>query len=397
MKYVWFSEASILKQRKDIAKFNKARELRQKISDVQRHILDSLDAEDGRRRKIATVCFLIDRLKIRVGDEKDPDEADTVGASTLRPEHVSFNGDGTVTFDFLGKDAVRHVFRVGLPNSVLENLKEFAGNAKSSLFYGVSSKQVSGFLDEVMLGLSAKVFRTYYSSEAVEIKLQEASVKVDDPKYWKKYVATMANLEAAKVCNHRRTIRKTWRSSLEKKKVRLEALKSRAKETHDKLRQKIADQQERHRERLGKAKERLTVLQERLETSHRQLAERKEQGKQIGTLRKRVRLQRVRVAGQKERIRKLQTNHQGQMKRLSERLGGRRQRDRTGVDKLKLQIETQKETRDYNLGTSLKNYIDPRIYYEWGRGIDYDWKLYYPKALQRKFSWVETESPLENG
>ncbi len=82
---------------------------------------------------------------------------------------------------------------------------------------------------------------------------------------------------------------------------------------------------------------------------------------------------------------------------MSERLGGRRRRDRTAVDKLKLQIETQKETRDYNLGTSLKSYIDPRIYYEWGRGIDYDWKLYYPKALQRKFSWVETESPLENG
>ena len=28
---------------------------------------------------------------MRVGDEKDPDEADTVGATTLRKEHLKFN------------------------------------------------------------------------------------------------------------------------------------------------------------------------------------------------------------------------------------------------------------------------------------------------------------------
>jgi hypothetical protein len=61
------------------------------------------------------------------------------------------------------------------------------------------------------------------------------------------------------------------------------------------------------------------------------------------------------------------------------------------MDELKLRIKTQNETRDYNLATSLKSYIDPRIYYKWGKEIDYYWKRYYPKALQRKFSWVETD------
>ncbi|NIS69034.1 MAG: DNA topoisomerase I, partial [Proteobacteria bacterium] len=60
---------------------------------------------------------------------------------------------------------------------------------------------VSELLDEVMPGLSAKVFRTCYASEAVEMKLEKASVKLEDSEYVKKYVATMANLEAAKVCN----------------------------------------------------------------------------------------------------------------------------------------------------------------------------------------------------
>lgn len=74
------------------------------------------------------------------------------------------------------------------------------------------------------------------------------------------------------------------------------------------------------------------------------------------------------------------------------------QRDKTAIAKLKLRIKTQKETRDYNLGTSLKSYIDPRIYYKWGKQVDYDWKQYYSKALQRKFSWVETDrAHQENG
>jgi DNA topoisomerase-1 len=59
------------------------------------------------------------------------------------------------------------------------------------------------------------------------------------------------------------------------------------------------------------------------------------------------------------------------------------------VKALKAKIKTMKATRDYNLGTSLKSYIDPRLYYRWGRKVDFDWKSYYSKTLQRKFSWVE--------
>ena len=55
---------------------------------------------------IATACYLIDALCLRVGDEKDPDEADTVGATTLRPEHITLHEDGTAEFEFLGKDSV---------------------------------------------------------------------------------------------------------------------------------------------------------------------------------------------------------------------------------------------------------------------------------------------------
>ncbi len=398
MKYVWFSDSSTMKQRKDIEKFDKAMELHRNLLRVQRHIWENLDADDLRRRKTATVCFLIDKLKIRVGDEKDPDEADTVGASTLRPEHIRFNGDGTATFNFLGKDAVPHVFMVKIPDNVIRNLKEFATNARSTLFDGVRSKHVSEFLDEVMTGLSAKVFRTCYASEAVETKLEKTHVKPEDPEYAKKYIATMANLDAAKVCNHRRTIPKTWKPSLKKKKDRIKALKARAKEAQVKLGQKAKELEERYRERLKKQEERLDAMKEKLEAYRQQLADRRQQGKTVRALKRRISLQREAVARQKRSLKELKIKHAERMKKLRQRLESRGQRDEAAIDNLKLRIEAQKETRDYNLATSLKSYIDPRIYYEWGKQVDYDWKLYYPKTLQRKFSWVETHgASLENG
>ena len=62
--------------------------------------------KNPKTRRISTACYLIYRTAMRVGDEKDPDEADTVGATTLRKEHVKLSGNA-IEFDFLGKDSVR--------------------------------------------------------------------------------------------------------------------------------------------------------------------------------------------------------------------------------------------------------------------------------------------------
>ena len=395
MKYVWLSENSKLKQKREIEKFNKAIELRRNIERIKDHIMKNLDADDPIRRKTATVCYLIDRLKIRVGDEKDPEEADTVGASTLRPEHIKFEEDGKVVFNFLGKDSVPHIFKVELPERVIRNLKKFSSNAKSTIFDGVNSKRVSEFLDEVATGLSAKVFRTYYASKAVEEKLEGTPVKREDPDYVKKYVATMANLEAAKVCNHRRKIPKTWRASLERRKERLKERMKRAKESERKIKEKIREKREQYVERLKRYQEKLESMKEKLPEIQRQLAEREKEGKSTKTLKKRITSLRRRIKKQREIIRKLKGRHKEQLRRLQERLVKLKQRERTFIEKTKLQIKAKMETRDYNLNTSLKSYIDPRIYYRWGKRVDFDWKMYYPKSLQKKFSWVENP-PEEN-
>jgi len=135
-KYVWLSDSYFLKQKSDIQKFDKAWELNSGIEDVRKHINQNLQSQDVLRRKVATVCYLIDVLKLRVGDEKDEDEADTVGATTLRAEHISFEANGLTKFDFLGKDAVRWEKEVKLPEVVVQNLKQFIAEPNSTIFNG---------------------------------------------------------------------------------------------------------------------------------------------------------------------------------------------------------------------------------------------------------------------
>jgi DNA topoisomerase-1 len=391
IKYVWFSDSCSFKQQKEIEKFDKAVEFRQKLPQVKRHILKNIESDELKRRKTATVCFLIDKLKIRVGDEKDPDEADTVGASTLRKEHIKINGDGTVSFNFLGKDSVPHIFTTKLPDNVIRNLEEFSSNTESALFDGVGSSQVSEFLDEVMTGLSAKVFRTLYASDAVKTKLDKTLVEAEKPEYVKKYVATIANLEAAKVCNHKRTISKTWKSSLEKKKDRLAVLNKRARDTQANIKQKISEWTKKHEERMEKQEDRVKAAEAKLEAVKLQLEATKNEGKDVNGFSKRLKRQREKVTRQRQRIKDMKAKQAERLEKLKQSLENRKQRDAASLERMKLRISVQEETRDYNISTSLKSYVDPRIYYEWGKQVAYDWKQYYPKSLHNKFSWLDCQ------
>jgi DNA topoisomerase-1 len=295
-KYVWLSDTSPMKQEREREKFEKAKELERKFELIRDYMIKNLDSEDLKKRKIATVCYLIDALSMRVGDEKDEDEADTVGATTLTPKNINICQNNLVKFNFIGKDYVEWNKEMVLPENVVKNLKEFIENSKSFVFDGVRSEDVNEFLSEIVDGVTAKVFRTYHASKAVRDYIENVKVNKDDPETYKKYIATMANLQAAIVCNHKRKLPKKWKESLEKKKQRLEQLK------------------------LKKTK-----------------------------------------------------------------------KSKEAVKALQMRIKLMKDTKDYNLNTSLKSYIDPRIFYRWSKKVNFDWKKYYSKTLQKKFSWVEEE------
>src|SRR5918999_1630196 len=332
-KYVWLHDSAVLRQSNDKEKYDKAKKLEKYIGKVQKQIIRiMLNSNNINQKKVATVCYLIFKLAMRVGDEKDPDEADTVGASTLRVEHIKFpekNGKQLIEFNFLGKDSVpwQKTLEVNSQDTrgLYNNLKLFMNGKEHSspIFDGITSSKVNIFLRSIdpknVPGLTAKVFRTYIATKTVKEELLDPKIRVNknSSEVEKIYVMKMANLKAAITCNHKKGIdpkNPASRKALEKFE---EALRNK-EESIKRIRSDIA------------AKKWKTEIQK---------------------------------------------------KRLEDRLV-----------KLQMHLKLQKETRDYNLGTSLRNYIDPRVMRAWLNYVQLDWRKIYTTTLQRKFKWVDDYS-----
>ena len=340
-KYVWLADTAGIKQDRDKAKYDKAKKLAQEIETVKNKIVKDMESKDAKIRRISTVCWLIYRTAMRVGDEKDPDEADTVGATTLRKEHVELTSDA-IKFDFLGKDSVRWqetVPAVGNDKQFHANLKELTAKIKPTdeIFGNLTSRDVNEYYKTVVNGLTAKVFRTFSASTVVSKYLNENGDVKTKSAMEKLYHAKLANLEAAIMCNHKRTIPKTFEQSLQKKRDTLKvAQKATPWKKNEETLKKVESTKTKTDAQEKKRKERITKIKQMIKKSKTK---------------------------QKER-----------------------------VEKLQLQLDLSEKTRDYNLGTSLRNYIDPRIFKSWTDEVSADWEKLYTAALQKKFLWVKSEN-----
>ena len=340
-KYVWLADTAGIKQDRDKAKYDKAKMLAGEIETVKNKIVKDMESNDTKVRRISTVCWLIYRTAMRVGDEKDPEEADTVGATTLRKEHVTLTSDA-IKFDFLGKDSVRWqetVPAVENDKQFYKNLKELTLKIKPTdeIFGNLTSRDVNEYYKTVVNGLTAKVFRTFSASTVVSKYLNENGNVKKSSQMEKLYHAKLANLEAAKMCNHKRTIPKTFEQSLQKKRDTLKVVEK-------------ATPWKKNEETLKK----IEITKTKTD------AQEKKRKNRISKIRQMIRKTKLK---QKER-----------------------------VEKLKLQLDLTEKTRDYNLGTSLRNYIDPRIFKSWTDEVTADWEKLYTSALQKKFLWVKSEN-----
>ena len=205
----------------------------------------------------------------------------------------------------MGKDSVRWqetVPAVGDDKQFYDNLKELTKNKKpkDEIFHGITSRHVNAFYTGIVSGLTAKVFRTFLATNVVKESLKKNDKIKSKSENEKLYYAKIANLEAAKMCNHKRTIPKTFDAALQKKKDMLKKIDTTKPKT------------EKQKEKLKERKE-----------------------------------------------------------------------------KIKFSIDLSEKTRDYNLGTSLRNYIDPRVFKAWTDEVKADWEKMYTAALQKKFLWVK--------
>ncbi|HLD77965.1 MAG TPA: DNA topoisomerase I, partial [archaeon] len=117
-KYVFLSAQSAVKGRKDVRKFDVARELKSHIARIRKAYEKDMKSKDEFEKQRGTALWVIDKLALRVGNEKGEEEADTVGCCSLRVEHIKLLGDLQLEFDFLGKDSMRYHNVVAVPDTV---------------------------------------------------------------------------------------------------------------------------------------------------------------------------------------------------------------------------------------------------------------------------------------
>ena len=242
-KYVFTSMDSIFKSKSDESKFDLARKLKRKANTIRQQYENQLNSDDNRVRQLATALYFIDNLALRVGGKKDSkEEADTVGVTSLRVEHITLLPPNIVKLDFLAKDSVRFCKKVNVSKPVFDNLMVFTSNKskKEQLFDLISASTMNSYLDNFMSGLTAKVWRTYNASTLFQKeidKINEEKVKAIHENERVSYLITMfnqANTTVALLCNHQKSVSGKFDEQIDKISEKIKLLKKKKKKYAEK-------------------------------------------------------------------------------------------------------------------------------------------------------------------
>lgn len=324
VKYVMLNPSSKLKGEKDWMKYETARKLAKKINKIRDTYQEDWKSKEMRIRQRAVALYFIDRLALRAGNEKDEDQADTVGCCSLRVEHVSLedelNGkENVVVFDFPGKDSIRYYNEVPVHKRVYKNLKLFMDNKKAGddLFDRLNTTVLNKHLNELMDGLTAKVFRTYNASFTLQNQLNELT-NPDDTVPEKVLAYNRANRAVAILCNHQRSVPKT------------------------------------HEKSMGNLKAKIDTKKETIQEAKDEYKACKRRGDATGEAKAKKKLERL-----KEQLMKLE-----------------------------LEETNREENKTIALGTSKLNYLDPRISVAWCKKYDVPIEKIYNKTQRDKFRWA---------
>ena len=247
-KYIFTSLESFFKSKSDEEKFDLAKKLKRKINSIREIYEKELESNDIKKKQLATALYLIDNLALRVGGKKDSKEqADTVGVTSLRVEHISLLDNNIIKLDFLGKDSIRYCRKVNIHSKVYENLKDFIKNKskKEELFDLITSNTLNEYLNSFMEGLTAKVWRTYNASFIFQKELDKlsSSKKIDlfTEKEERLHVLisifNQANTEVALLCNHQKTVTTNLDNSIDKIDIKIKELKKK-RDKYKKLKNK---------------------------------------------------------------------------------------------------------------------------------------------------------------
>jgi DNA topoisomerase-1 len=238
-KYIWLSASSSWKMENDQEKFDLSRKLKRKIKSI-RDDYSKLLKDTLKNKQIATCIYFIDYLALRVGNEKGAEESDTVGITSLRVEHLQLMDDLNIKLDFLGKDSVRYVKVIRVDEQVYNNLITFVKhkNKDDNIFDLISTTDLNKYLQSLMDGLTAKVFRTYNASTLFYDELFSIQVKqtMDENEKMEFLLDkfNQANIKVASLCNHQKNVQKNFKEQINKLDEDIHELKNKKKQEKNK-------------------------------------------------------------------------------------------------------------------------------------------------------------------
>ena len=290
-------------------------------------------------------------------------------------EHVELLKDNRISFDFLGKDSIRYQNEVLVEEKVYKNLKEFMkGKKKSdSLFDLLNTASLNIYLKSWMEKLTAKVFRTYNASIVLD---EQLSNKIKKTLSVNEKVALYndANRQVAILCNHQRTVPKTFSNQLERIDKQLDDLKDYIKileETKKIIKKNFEKAESDWEKRLDK----LQKISEKEEEEFEELLSKYEIDKKNGLP------DLIKPTKPKKFIRKKMPKDFDSIEKEIEKSN----------EKLK-DLEINKKVKDDNktvaLGTSKINYCDPRISISWCKRNEVPITKIFNKSLIQKFPWA---------
>ncbi|XP_045472291.1 DNA topoisomerase I, mitochondrial isoform X2 [Harmonia axyridis] len=330
VKYIMLNPSSKLKGEKDMQKYETARRLYSCIDKIRKEYKEDWKSKEMRVRQRAVALYFIDKLALRAGNEKDEDQADTVGCCSLRFEHIELHEkkddkEYVVVFDFLGKDSIRYYNEVPVEKRVFKNLQLFMENKNpgDDLFDRLNTSILNKHLNELMEGLTAKVFRTYNASYTLQQQL-DLLTNEDDTVAEKILSYNRANRAVAILCNHQRSVPKGHQKSMEK------------------------------------LKEKIDAKRDAIKDAERQVKDAKRDANN-GSVKEKV------VYDKKKKM----------LERLKEQLS-----------KLEIQETDRDENKTIALGTSKLNYLDPRISVAWCKKYNVPIEKIYNKTQRDKFRWA---------
>ncbi|KAL5129661.1 DNA topoisomerase 1 beta [Glycine soja] len=333
-KYVFLAASSSLKGQSDKEKYEKARTLKDYIGNIRSAYTKDFTSKDITKQQIAVATYLIDKLALRAGNEKDDDEADTVGCCTLKVENVTREPPNKLKFNFLGKDSIKYENTVEVELPVYNAILKFQKDKKpgDDLFDKLDTSKLNAHLKELMPGLTAKVFRTFNASITLDVMLNKETKDGDVGE--KIVVYQHANKQVAIICNHQRSVSKSHTAQMSKLTEKIDELQAVLKELKTDL----------DRARKGKPPSKSSDGKRKKNLSPEMLE------KKIS-----------------------QTNAK--------------------IEKMQRDMKTKEDLKTVALGTSKINYLDPRITVAWCKRHEVPIEKIFNKSLLAKFCWAMDVDP----